>query len=275
MGTLAEATALAVTDGGFTVQLDPAWSGWGPAGGYLAAVALRAAGQVVPAGHRPVTLSCQFLATAQNAEADVGVEIVKPGGSACANVVLTQGGRRFFQAQVWTTSRTRGPDEVTARIADVPGPDVLAPIETHLVNSKSERVAFWSNMECRPVEFREPGGRAPLSRRLQRWYKFKGQSESGDMFLSAGCAALLIDANVWATNWRTCETVPDYAAPSLDPTVWFHESALISDWLLVDAVQEVARNVLVHGTVQVWNEGKRLIASGGSQCLVIPLPARG
>ena len=276
MGTLAQATSLAPQGEGLIVQLDPAWSGWGPAGGYLAAIALRAAGTVAPAGHRAVTMSCQFLSTAQIADVEVCVEIVKRGGSACANVALSQNGRRFFQAQVWSTSRTHALDEVTARFPDVPRPDALAPIETYLKDSKTERVAFWANLECRPVEFRAPAGPPLHNRRLQRWYRFCGQAPETDVFVNAGYVALLIDANVWASHWRTRDAVPDYAAPTLDTTVWFHEDAGAAGWFLVDAESDVARNGLVHGSVRVWSEDGRLIASGGSQCLVVPLrPASG
>jgi len=274
MGTLAEATSLTVRGPGFVAQLDPAWSGWGPAGGYLMAIALRAAEKAVPAGHRPVTMSCQFLSAGQNGEADVAVDVVKPGASACSNVVLAQGGRRFFQAQIWTTSRTRGPDDVTALMPIVPGPEDVEPIEAHLKNSKTERVAFWSNIDCRPIAFREPGGPAAREHRLQRWYRFKGSRAGDDVFLNAGCAALLIDANVWASHWRMRNAPPDYAGPTLDTTVWFHDCAGATGWVLVDADSDIARAGLVHGTVRVWSEGGRPIATGGSQCLVVPLPPK-
>src|SRR5262245_36138168 len=146
MGTLAEATALASTDGGgFALQLDPAWSGWGPAGGYLAAIALRAAGRSAGAGHRPVTMSCQFLSAAKDGGIEIAAEVAKPGATACTNIALSQAGRRFFQAQVWTTSRAAGPDDVSAVMPDVPAPDAVAPLETHLRASTVQRVRFWSS----------------------------------------------------------------------------------------------------------------------------------
>ncbi len=274
MSTLAEATSLVAKGSGFVAHLDPAWSGWGPAGGYLMAVALRAVAQSVPAGHRPVTMSSQFLSIGKSGETDVAVDIVKPGASACSNVALSQGGRRFFQAQVWTTSRTRGPDEVTASMPDVPRPEAVEPIEAHIRESKIERVAFWSNIQCRPVEFREPGGPPPRTRQLQRWYRFEGSLDADDVFLNAGCAALLIDANVWAAHWRMRDAPPDYAGPTLDTTVWFHENAGVTGWVLVDAESDVVRDGLVHGTVRVWSESGRPIATGGSQCLVVPLPPK-
>ena len=273
MSTLAQASGLAPKGGGLVVQLDPDWSGWGPAGGYLAVVALRAAGTVMPAGHRPVTISCQFLSAAQNGEADVSAEIIKPGAASCANVAFSQSGRRFFQAQIWATSRSRGPDETTAPMPQVPGPDALAPVESYLNQSSPKRVAFWSKIDSRPVEYRALDGPAPRNRRLQCWYRFRGQFEDGGAFLNAGQAAFLIDATVWASHWRTRMGVPDYVAPTLDTTVWFHDGLRAGGWMLIDAISDIARQGLLHGAVRVWSEDGRLIASGGSQCLVVPQPA--
>jgi acyl-CoA thioesterase len=157
---------------------------------------------------------------------------------------------------------------------DVPRPEDVEPLETHLKNSKIERVAFWSNIDCRPLEYREPGGPPVHNSRLQRWYRFKGSLAGDDVFLNAGCAALLVDANVWASHWRMRDAAPDYAGPTLDTTVWFHERAGATGWVLVDADSGVARSGLVHGAVRVWSEDGRLIATGGSQCLVVPLPPK-
>lgn len=271
MGTLQAATRLRSQGAGFIADLDPAWEGWGPAGGYLAALALRAAGRALPRGQRPVTLTCQFLARAQSGPASVSVEVAKPGGSACVNVAMTQGERRFFQAQLWTTARTHGPEAVAAIMPTVAGPDELEPLEHHFARLGRTPVTFWANLDCRPVEFRAPGGPAARRRRLERWYRFRGWEPSDDPFVDAGRAAVLVDANIWAAHWRLLDAEPDYAGPSLDLAVWFHDSGRESAWLLLDAEADVAREGLVHGTARVWSADGRLIASGGSQCLVVPL----
>ena len=55
------------------------WEIWGPNGGYLSAVALRAAGAAAPAGHRPVTYSCQYLSSPPSGEIEVSVTPAKVG----------------------------------------------------------------------------------------------------------------------------------------------------------------------------------------------------
>ena len=61
MPGLSDATTVIEAGGGLAATLHPNWEIWGPNGGYLSAVALRAAGRVAPEGHRPVTYSCQYL----------------------------------------------------------------------------------------------------------------------------------------------------------------------------------------------------------------------
>ncbi len=270
MGTLTEATRLTATDHGFIVELDSAWEGWGPAGGYLAAIALRAAGVSVPEGHRPVTLSAQFLAKAEPGNAVVRVDIGKSGGSSQVNVSLWQLDRCFFQAQIWTTSRDFGPCQIEARMPDVPAAAGLETLETHFSLLGRKLVTFWANLERRPVEFRAPGGPRPRTRRLQRWYRFRHETATADVFGNAGRAAVLIDANIWAAHWRMLDQEPDYAGPSLDLIMSFHDAAALSEWLLLDAASDVAVNGIVHATGRVWTNDGCLVATGGGNCLVVP-----
>ena len=74
-------------------MLDPAWEIWGPAGGYIAAIALRAVRECAVAGHRPASIMGQFVRVAKPGAIDVAVEAVKEGGSALYLVTLAQEGR--------------------------------------------------------------------------------------------------------------------------------------------------------------------------------------
>ena len=62
-------------------------------------------GQVAP-GHRPVTLTGQFVRVAKPGRLDVEIETIKQGGTALFMVTLAQGGQPVFLAQVWTTARS-------------------------------------------------------------------------------------------------------------------------------------------------------------------------
>lgn len=273
IGTLTEATRLNATNDGFVVELDPAWEGWGPAGGYLVAIALRAVGLSVPEGHRPVSLSAQFLSKGEPGAAVVRVAIRKPGGSSQVNVSLWQSERCFFQAQIWTTARAFGPNEIRLAIPDVPAATELETLDAHFSRLGRKLVTFWANLDCRPVEFRAPGGPPPQTHRLQRWYRFRDEPATADIFTNAARAAVLIDANVWAAHWRMLDQEPEYAGPSLDVTVAFHHTANLSDWLLLDAESDIAINGIVNATGRVWTADGRLVATGGGNCLVVPFRA--
>jgi len=270
MSTLTKATDLLPTGNGFTIDLDPAWEGWGPAGGYLAAIALAAAGRVVPEGHRPVTLTAQFLSKAAPGRIEVRADIRKPGGASMVNVALLQSDRCFFQAQIWTTAKKEGPRSNNLRMPSVPLPDELETLESHFSKRGRRLVKFWSNLDCRPVEFRVPGEAPPRNSRLERWYRFRDETVPLNAFGRAARAAVLIDANIWAAHWRMLNSEPAYAGPSLDLTLWFHDGGDYSDWMLIDAASPIAADAVVHGTGSVWTIDGRLVATGGGNCLVVP-----
>jgi acyl-CoA thioesterase len=153
----------------------------------------------------------------------------------------------------------------------VPAPDELATLEEHFSGLGRSLAPFWSKLDCRPVEFRAPGGAAAQTDRLQRWYRFRDDAALATSFERAARSAILIDANIWAAHWRMLENEPDYARPSLDLTVWFHDVGRNSEWLLLDAASPTAGDGIVHGTGSVWTGDGTLVATGGSNCLVLPL----
>src|SRR3989442_1047214 len=71
-------TAVRGGGGRYQAALSADWEVWGPLGGYVAAIALRAIGTECP-GMRPASISCQFLAAAAFAETDVEVVALRAG----------------------------------------------------------------------------------------------------------------------------------------------------------------------------------------------------
>lgn len=268
MGTFSNDTAVQVAnDGALSATLSEDWAIWGPNGGYLAAIALRAAGTAVPAGHRPAAFSCQYLSSAAFEAVSILVDPVKQGRSAwCLNVALLQHGKRFLQAQVWTTNRDQGPIHSDVVAPDVPEPDTLPPF-SHYV--KEPPHPFWAHFEGRPVKFLPlytPDPEGAISRNWQRFLQFDAE---GDAFLDAARCLILIDTMPWPTFHRSLKAPPAYIAPSLDLAVWFHEPANGAEWLLVDAYADTGTGGLIHGGGRIWTEDGRLIATGGSQLMVV------
>ncbi len=90
MGDLEVDTRLTGGDGRWTAELDESWAIWGPCGGYVAAVLLRAAGAHA-AFPRPATLSVQFLGVARFDRVELRAETLQAGRrSHCIRVTMTQ-----------------------------------------------------------------------------------------------------------------------------------------------------------------------------------------
>ncbi len=267
MGIFQDDTHVTGKGGKLVATLSRDWEIWGPNGGYVAAIALRAAGAAAPPGHRPATVSVQYLSPAKFAEVDCEVEPVRKGRNAwCLNVALVQEGKRFLQAQVWTTDKAEGPRSREHVMPDVPKPAVLMSWDEYLPKD-APRSRFWSNIESKPLKFPEPGERQAEAPTIRAWYRFRDFAATKDSFLDSGRPLLLIDTLLWPAHAAGLASPPDYIAPSLDVSAWFHELPGESEWLFVDAHSGTAGDGLIHGLTRVWSEDARLIATGGSQML--------
>lgn len=122
-------TAIAGGGGAFTATLDRSFEIWGPNGGYLSAIALRAAGASAAPGHRPASISVQYIGRAEFGLVDIAVEPVKTGGAALSFVTMMQDGKRFLTAQVWTTARDDGPDDTAIAMPAVTAPDTYPTLD--------------------------------------------------------------------------------------------------------------------------------------------------
>ncbi|MEJ0043318.1 MAG: thioesterase family protein [Rhizomicrobium sp.] len=269
MGKLQEDTALSERDGRLFVTLSEDWNIWGPNGGYVAAIALRAAGKRAPAGHRPATISVQYLSAGKFEEAEAVVEPARQGRSAwCINVALVQGGRRFLQAQVWTTDRSAGPSVREFAMPDVPEPAALNSY-AELYPRASEKHEFWDNFEGKPTRVYTREDPSPNAT-LREWHRYPGFDAGGDVFADCARPLILIDTLLWPAHHRPLPAYPGYIAPSLDVSVWFHEAPGKTEWLLTDVHTATAGGGLIHGMARVWSQDGRLLATGSSHMLVTP-----
>ena len=268
MAGLVEATAMVLTDDGSVATLDPAWDIWGPAGGYIAAIALGAVRTHADAGHRPVTLTGQFVRVAGPGQLDVEVARVKTGGTALLAVTLSQQGRPVFQAQVWTTARSDASLPVTPVMPSVPPPHGLCGQGDLMADRGVEQIAFWQNLEGRPVNFRLADDPPAIDTRQYRWMRFREWAPSDDPFLEAMRYVLLIDIGIWPAHWHRQSERAAYLAPSLDVWAHFHGGPSAGEWLLSDADADVSGHGTISGRVRIWSEDGYAVATGGGNCLV-------
>lgn len=258
-------TALSERDGALFADVSRRWDIWGPNGGYLAAIALRAAGLRAGVGHRPAGFSCQYLRPGLFGEALLEVETLKSGRNAsCFSVAMVQEGKRTLTAQVWTTAAAAGAGPA---YAELEAPPVAPPEALDPPGGDPGGMTFWRNFDLR-IASPAPD---PRGARTDRWLRFHGYEPTGDPFLAEGRALLLIDTMLWPAHWSRAAGPLDYVGPSLDVSVWFHAPSGADDWLLIEAAAPQARDGLIYGEGRVWTKDGTLIASGASNMLVLPI----
>src|SRR6185503_19215062 len=87
--------------GRFRAALSPKWAVWGPNGGYVAAIALRAA-MAASRLPRPASFHCHFLAVGDFAPVDIHVASLGGGKRAeSLRIDLHQGDRLLLTASAW------------------------------------------------------------------------------------------------------------------------------------------------------------------------------
>lgn len=274
MGSLDLDTRLEGDGGKLRATLSEDWRIWGPNGGYVAAIALRAAGRA-SRFRRPVSFACHFLGVGEFAPADVTVAPLRSARTAeSLHVTLAQGGRTFLDAQVWTSDASQGLEHDFAPPPDVPPPGALRSFEELIDEADAgPRHRFWENLEGRPADWVPPAEWKPTEPRACCWYRYKPDARFDDPFLEAARALILVDTLSWPAACRAHRFEDNaWMAPSLDVAARFHRVPPYSEWLLVEARADVAAEGLIGFHSRVWDERGRLVASGGGQLLCRPRP---
>jgi acyl-CoA thioesterase-2 len=271
MGDFEQDTRLVGENGRYTATLSRDWEIWGPNGGYLASIALRAAGAEA-AIQRPACFAGQFLHSADFAQVEIEVSVPRRGRrSEALSVVISQDAKPVLLALVRTACEGPGLEHDAAIAPAAPRPEDVPPTED------PPRHPFWRNLETHwidppPEAFDEmlESGRGLPPRRLS-WHRFAPRALFDDPFLDAARSLLLIDTLTWPAA-----SLPHpnsaFIAPNLDVTTWFHRSASQSDWLLVEHTSPVAEAGLMGTSGRVFDAAGRLIASGGAQLFCVPRP---
>lgn len=279
MGDLEHDTEIDGADGCYTAELSADWNIWGPNGGYLAAVALRAAGAHSP-HPRPASLVCHFLGVADFAPVQITTETLRGAKRAeSTRVVMTQGDQPVLDALVWSVA-----DDLTGlshdlrAVPDVPQPDSLPTLEELAAREAGapSPPPFFQNFDQKPIDWVPPerwATRDPADPRARSWYRFRPRPTFSDPWVEAGRLAVLVDTFMWPAAARAHRPGDlRHIAPSLDLQVSFHRIPHGTEWLLADAVSETAVDGLVAGRASVWSSEGDLVASGSQQMLCRPVP---
>ena len=274
MGDLAADSAVTpLGDGRFSATLSKDWEIWGPMGGYVAAVALRAAGAVSPFA-RPASFACHYLGVAAFEAVDIEVAAMRAGRQAASHrVSITQGGRPILEAMVWSTPGGDGLEHDVAEIPDVPGPEQLASVE-ELAKGEPPRFPFWENFDARPLRWIEPWPPPePLEPLWRNWLRYRSWEPGAEPWLEAARLLLLADLPSWpSAHLPHAWAEPPFVAPTLDLQVTFHRLAAHEPWLLLEGTSPVAADALIGFTSRLWTTTGQLVASGAGQTLCRRVP---
>ena len=267
-------TAVEGVDGRYRAVLSDAWALWGPAGGYVSSIALRAAG-AHSRFRRPASYTCNYLAVATFAPIDIDVATIRSAKrSEAIRVTLLQKDEPFLDATVWTIDEgMHGIEYDAAPMPDVKGPDGLIPWQDRDEDNPYWR--FWSNIEERPLERWEGSwwDRPPGDPVREGWCRFRPAATFDDPFLDAARSLVLIDTLGWPAAMMTQTAMPSFVAPTIELSVRFHRLALTSEWLFSRVAAPIATDALIGSSAQVWAQDGTLVASGGQQMLCRPVPA--
>jgi acyl-CoA thioesterase-2 len=263
---LDHATRVTPENGVYVARLSKDWEIWGPNGGYLATIALRAAGAVARI-KRPASFYCHFLSSPAFDAVELKVSVLKQGRRAESFAVeMAQQGKPILYAMVKTAAEAPGYSHQHPSAPVVPLPETLKTYEELFPARGRPRFRFWENVERRPVDqSTSEESQAPL---IRVWTRFRPTACFEDPFLDAARALILLDTYGFPAAYRHHRSW-EYLAPNLDTGVWFHHFSPTSEWLLIESECAVAADGLMGVGGRVWDEAGRLLASGSAQLCCI------
>ncbi len=261
------ATRVEAKDGEYAAQLSKDWEIWGPNGGYLATIALRAAGMVAQI-QRPASFYCHFLSSPAFDTVQLDVSVLKRGRRAESfTVEMTQGGKPILHALVKTAAEAPGYSHQHPEVPDVPLPEALKTYEELLPARRRPPFSFWNNVERRPVDQRTT--EEPTAPVIREWTRYRPTACFEDPFLDAARALILLDTYGFPAAYRRYRSMR-YLAPNLDTSAWLHHFNPGCEWLLVDSECAVADGGLMGVGGRIWDTDGSLLATGSAQLCCVP-----
>lgn len=267
-------TAVEGGDGRYTATLSEEWDIWGPNGGYVAVIALRAMA-AESALKRPVSFSCSFLSPGKYDAVELDVAPLKVGRRTEAHrVTMRQGERALLEAMAWfSIDDMPGFEHDDGRMPDVPAAESLQTY-AELAEDYDDWYPYWRSVEGKPCEWQAEERTEVAAPRWSCWMRCKDTPPLEDPALEAGRSLLWLDMMMWNAIWPAQPEPLEYIAPSLDLMVQFHSVAPEADWLLCDAHSPLSRGGICSSNGRVWSPDGRMLASGGSQLFCRPAPPR-
>jgi acyl-CoA thioesterase len=264
-------------DGRYERLLSRDWEIWGPNGGYVAGIALRAAGQRCGRA-RPANASVHFVGVAGFDEPVlVTTTVVRATRQATSvHVAMEQAGKPILQGLVWgIDDGLPGLEHDHAPCPDVPRwSELPTGAERFAASGRTPTTPypFWANLEQRPPTWIDDWDDRPEAEPTYvDWIRFVAGG-SDDAWIDAGRLLVLVDLGGWPATVRR-HTRGGVVAPSIDVSCEFHRIDPTAEWLLLSGRSPFAGGGLVASEQHVWDDRGRLMASGISHLLCRPVPS--
>ena len=283
MTSLEQQTAVEETaDGKYRGVISEDWKMWVPVGGYLTAIALRAA-QASSTMVRPVSVTCHYLHEATFGPVDLDVTTLRSTERAESLLVrMNQQGNDILVALISAApTGLLGPNMNWQEAPDAPAPEDLEP--TILDDDVLELMGdepFWKNLEFRmirglggPHNYPEIEGLSDEELRftprrdahIRGWQRMPCGEGHLDPWVDA-CRYLIITAAMQFPAVADPFTPPlRFIAPTLNLTVEFHTFHPDAQWLLADATGSYAGDGLLGAETRMWTRDGDLLATAHSQ----------
>lgn len=257
----------------FHGALSEDWRIWSPNGGYLMAMALRAAG-LASDWPKPLSIMCQFLSTGQFAPVELQVQSLRKTRVAEAlRISMVQGEKHLIEALVWTGDTVPGYVHDVTRPPQVPDWQDLKDIN-ELIPPGPAPYPFFENYEFRPVNFIPFDNKENQPPYQTGWYRFKPEGDYTDPFISAGRHLILLDTFGWTAASSAHRDDPSVMAPTLSLSVDFHRFDE-GRWLLSESSSEIAEDGRIGVRNRVWSEDRQLLASASGTLICRKRPGMG
>ena len=249
-------------------DVSPAWDVWGPVGGYVAAIALRALATEADLP-RPASFHCNFLSVARFGAVDLEVATLRRGKRTHAlHVAMKQDGTPILNATAWFVADAMdGLAHEHAVAPAVPAPGALRSY-AEIADNYADWYPFWRSVDGRPVNAAEP--HPPV---WNTWMRLLDTPRPLDAVTEAGRMLLWLDMMMWNAADAPHPWPPPFLAPNLDLAASFHELMPGEEWLLCDAHAPVAREGIIGCRGHLWSESGRLLASGNATLICRRNPA--
>lgn len=260
-------------DGAWSAELREDWGLWGPSGGYLSSLALRAAGEF-SRFKRPASFQCQFLRVGKFAPVVLKAELIKDGRrSQLIRVDIIQDERALLTSSVWGVEESlAGLEHDDHCYSSLPDPETLPTWED--IFPDEPPFDFVSRIDQRPILTMPRAGDRPREAELTGFYRFKERHTYPDPFIDAARIMILLDTFGWLAHYpaHPSDGPSAWIAPNMDYYYRFFRPSNQADWLHMCVKAGLAHNGLMGTDGEIRDRNGYLLAAGNSQLICLPRP---